>query len=313
MEEQPLLAIVGPTAVGKSRLALHIAQALNGEIINADSRQIYRFMNIGTAKPSPKERSLRPHHLVDIRDPDENFSLAIFLELANLSIIETHERGGLPIIVGGTGQYVWALLEGWQIPKVEPNPNLRAGLEEKVKRDGSSSLYKMLENVDPDAAQKIDPNNARRIIRALEVYLSPASVKPGTRRKEPRRDPLFIIGLTMERKRLYQRIDARFDQMLAMGFLEEVKELLDLGYSLDSAAMSSVGYREMSLHIKGDLTLKEAIQRAKYRTHRIARQQYAWASLEDPRIHWVKGDGCELEAGLKLAQDFVRGCGRIIS
>ena len=299
--------------MGKSRLALHLAQALGGEIVNADSRQVYRRMDIGTAKPSAEERALVPHHLLDIRNPDEEFSLALFLELANESVADIHRRGRLPIMVGGTGQYVWALLEGWQVPKVSPNSDLRADLELQARQRGAWALYQLLQAADPKAAKRIDPKNARRIIRALEIHLTSGSRPSQRRAKKLRRESVFIIGLTNDRKELYRRIDARVDQMVASGFVEEVRALLDLGYAPELPAMSGVGYQEIALHLRGEITLEEAVQRTKYRTHRIARRQYAWFRLEDPRIHWMEADGTELEAGLRLAREFAIRCDKIAS
>ena len=313
MSETPLLAIVGPTAVGKSRLALHLAQALGGEIVNADSRQVYRRMDIGTAKPSAEERRMVPHHLLDIRSPDEEFSLAFFLDLANKSVADIHRRGRLPVIVGGTGQYVRALLEGWRVPKVPPNSALRADLELQAQQRGAWALYQLLQAVDPKAAKRIAPNNTRRIIRALEIRLA-LGARPSQRRaKKLRRESIFTIGLTTNRKELYRRIDARVDLMIARGFVEEVRALLDLGYDQELPAMSSIGYQEIALHLRGKLTLEEAVQRTKYHTHRIARHQYAWFRLEDPNIHWMEADGTELEAGLKMAREFATRCDKMAS
>ncbi len=313
MADTPLLAIVGPTAVGKSRLALHLARSLGGEIVNADSRQVYRGMDIGTAKPSAEERSLVPHHLLDIRNPDEEFSLALFLQLAKVAIQDIKTRSRIPLVVGGTGQYIWGLLEGWQVPKVAPNPGLRADLELQVQRRGPWALYQLLQAVDPEAAKKTDAKNPRRIIRALEIHFAGGTKPSKPRAKTPRTEPSLVIGLTVDRQELYRRIDDRVDQMMAQGFLEEVKGLLEGGYSPELPSMSGVGYQEIAAHLEGELPLGEAVQRIKYRTHRIARHQYAWFRLKDPRIQWIEADGREMEVGLQMAREFLTRCDKISS
>ena len=301
--DTPVIFIVGPTAVGKSALALHLARAFNGEIVNADSRQVYRFMDIGTAKPPPQDRARVPHHLINILDPDQDFSLALFLDLAHRAIRGISGRRKVPIVTGGTGQYIWALAEGWQPPRAPANPKLRHELEQKAEREGAESLYRMLRERDPQTAARIDPLNVRRVIRALEIHDATGTSPSAGRRKQPPPYRGLIIGLTMDRKELYLKIDRRVDEMLERGLEEEVGELLRTGYSSDLPSMSSIGYREIGRYLRGELTLKEASQRIKYETHRFARRQYAWFRLDDPRIHW-------LEAGANLylqAESLVEG------
>ena len=303
----PVLFIVGPTAVGKSALAVHLALRFGGEIVNADSRQVYRGMDIGTAKPLPDDRARVPHHLIDIVEPDQEFSLPRFLELARSAIQDIHGRGGLPIVAGGTGQYVWALLEGWQVPEVPPDPRLRRDLEEVGRREGPDALYKRLRDVDPEAASRIDPRNQRRVIRGLEIYHAAGSTAPSSRRKRPPPYLPFVIGLTLERNALYDRINRRVDEMLERGLVPEVKELLRTGYSPDLPCMSSMGYREVALFLQGELTLDEAAQRAKYETHRFARRQHTWFRSDDSRIRWLEAaSGVDLDA-VTLVEDFLRG------
>ena len=301
----PLIAIVGPTAVGKTRLALHLAQRLGGEIINADSRQVYRGLDIGTAKATAAERSLVPHHLLDICDPDETFSLALFLQQAKAAVEKVSKRNHVPLLVGGSGQYIWGFLEGWELPKVAPNPALRADLELQLERRGLWPLYQLLQAVDPKTAERTDPKNPRRVIRALEVHLSGATKasKKSTRATETQ--PSLVIGLTTCREELYRRIDDRVDRMMDQGFLNEVERLIQEGYSPDLPSMSGAGYKELAAHLKGELSLEDAVQRIKVRTHNIARHQYAWFRLKDPRIQWLDTNGQEAEAALQIAEDFL--------
>lgn len=282
----PLIAVVGPTAIGKSGLAIELAQKLSGEIVNADSRQIYRYMDIGTAKPTVKEQSTVPHHLFDIVNPDEEFSLALYRDLATKSISDIHEKGNLPIVVGGSGQYVWAVLEGWTIPEVPPNLQLRQKLESRAEHEGSDALYLELKTLDPEAATKIDSRNIRRVIRALEVCHSTGEQFSELRKRNPPDYDMQILGLTTDRTRLYDRIDSRVDIMIEQGFIEEVRGLLERGYSLDIPAMSSLGYREIGRFINGKIGLPEARQQIKFITHKFARHQYSWFRLSDPRIQW---------------------------
>ena len=294
--------------MGKSALALHLARTFEGEIVNADSRLVYRFMDVGTAKPSSEDRALLPHHLVDIIDPDEEFNLALFLDLAHRAIEDICSRAKLPIIVGGTGQYLWALLEGWQVPHVPPNPELRADMEAVARRDGPQALHEALRKLDPEAAYRIDHRNVRRVIRALEVYDATGAAPTDPRRRPPV-GPFLIIGLTAGREMLYQRIDQRVDWMLESGLVEEVRQLLRLGYSANLPCMSSMGYKEISLHLNGELTLEEASQRIKYATHRLARRQYSWFRPSDPRIHWLELGGDVNRRAEALVRETLRGLG----
>ncbi len=281
-----LLAIVGPTGIGKSRLALNLAQAFQGEIVSADSRQVYRYMDIGTAKPSREERALVPHHLIDIVNPDEDFSLAQYQHLAYQAINDIHHRGKLPLLVGGSGLYVWAVLEGWKIPEVPPSTEFRRSLEEKVAGGGLPELLKELAEVDPVAVQRIDPRNVRRVIRALEVHQNAGAPISRLQKKSPPPYQTLIIGLTAGRAELYRRIDARVDRMIEQGLVEEVKKLLEMGYSLSLPAMSGIGYKQIGMYLNGEMTLPEATQKIKVETHRFVRHQYNWFRLKDERLKW---------------------------
>ena len=281
-----LVAIVGPTAVGKSRLAIHLAQTFNGEIVNADSRQVYSYMDIGTDKPDRQQLSLVKHHLVDIINPDEDFSLAHYQQLAYKAIDDIQQRQKLTILVGGSGLYVWAVLEGWGIPQVPPDPEFRRILEEKADRGGTEELYQELMRVDPVSAQKIDRRNIRRMIRALEVYRNTDVPFSQFQRKNPPPFNTIIIGLTMDRAELYRRIDLRVERMIEQGLVEEVQKLVSMGYGFNLKAMSGIGYEQIGLFLKGELTLPAAIQKVKFETHRFVRHQYSWFRLKDKRINW---------------------------
>ena len=286
-----LVAVIGPTAVGKSQLALCLAQNFNGEIVNADSRQVYRYMDIGTAKPSHAELSLIRHHLIDLINPDESFSLAIYQKLAFEAIEDIQQRHKLPLLVGGSGLYVRSVIEGWKIPPVAPNAELRHSLEMRAKEEGGYALYQELQKVDPVAATNIMPTNLRRIIRALEICQVTGQPVSQLFQKQAPPYPVLIIGLTMQRDNLYRRIDSRVDEMIKQGLVDEVRHLMTKGCSLDLPSMSGIGYKQIGMFLQGKLDLPSAIQQVKYETHRFARHQYAWFHLDDARIHWF--DECD--------------------
>ena len=282
-----VVAIVGPTAIGKSRLALRLAQTFDGEIVSADSRQVYHHMDIGTAKPSWEELSLVPHHLINIVNPDEDFSLAQYQKLAYKAISDIQQRNKLPLLVGGSGMYIWAVLEGWGIPQVPPNPELRRSLENKAAEVGEEKLYQELARIDPVATERIDPRNVRRVIRALEVYKGTGTPISQLQRKETPTFNTFIIGLTADREELYHSIDLRVDEMIEQGLVEEVEKLMNMGYDFDLPAMSAIGYKEIGMFLRNALALDTAIQQMKFETHRFARHQYNWFRLKDGRIKWL--------------------------
>ena len=255
-DKMPLVIILGPTGVGKTSLAIELAQMLNGEIIGADSRQIYRFMDIGTAKPTAAQQAQMPHHLIDIVSPDYNLSLAEYQDAAYQAIDDLHQRGKLPLLVGGSGQYITAVEEGWSIPRVPPNPDLRAELEAYVAETSAEALHERLRKVDTISAERIHPNNIRRVIRALEVHMLTGTAISELQVKQPPPYRIFRIGLQLERSILYPRVDARVDAMIEAGFVEEVKRLLDMGYKRSLPSMTGLGYLEIAGHVLDGTTLE---------------------------------------------------------
>ncbi len=288
---KPLLFIVGPTGVGKTALALRLGQEFKGEVISADSRQIYKDLDIGTAKSTVEERQKVPHHLIDIVEPDEEFTLAQYQERAYEAIEEVLARGGLPLVVGGTGLYVKALAEGFRVPRAEPDRARRDELLKEAQRLGREALHARLREIDPVAAAKIDPRNVRRVIRALEVYLTTGQPISRLQEKGPSPYRSLKIGLTMERRRLYGRIDERIEGMMEKGLLEEVRGLAERGYGWELPAMSGLGYKQLGLYLRGEVDLATAVGMIKRETRRFIRQQYKWFRLDDESIHWIEVDG----------------------
>jgi tRNA dimethylallyltransferase len=284
-----LLVIVGPTAAGKTALALALAAHTAVEVVSADSRTVYRWMDIGTAKPSLAERALVAHHLLDVADPDELYTLADYQAQALAAIARIVARGRVPLLVGGAGLYVSAVCDGLRLPAVAPDVEFRARCEQQ----SLSALVAELERVDPQTAARIDRQNPRRVIRALEVHHVtgvPFSAWQEHRHELPFR-PVFI-GLDVDRGELYRRIDTRIDHWLASGFLEEVRGLLARGYSTTLPAMSGIGYRELAQVVLQEVPLAEATQRIKNATHAYARRQMTWFR-RDQRITWLQQPSAE--------------------
>lgn len=307
MTKPPLILIVGPTAVGKTELAIQLAERLNGEIVSADSRLFYRGMDIGTAKPSREEQARVPHHLIDIANPDEILSLAVFQQKAHEIIADIHSRNKLPFLVGGTGQYVRAVTEGWTPPEVVPDEALRSELEKQKDQNGIYWLHEKLRELDPTAAEKIDARNFRRTIRALEVIMTTGKKFSEQRGQIDSPYHLITIGLNRPRVELYARVDARIDSMFVNGFLDEVKKLLASGYSPTLPTMSAIGYRECIQVLEGKLTLEEAKQAIRRMTRIFVRRQANWFKESDPNIYWysVKGGVVEeIEKNIRQLVDF---------
>jgi tRNA dimethylallyltransferase len=274
--------------VGKTRLALRLAGELGAEIVSADSRQVYRGMDIGTDKPAAEERQRVPHHLIDIVGPDEKLTLARYQDMAYAAIDDVLARGRVPLLVGGTGLYIKAVVEGWGIPRVKPNEALRAELYREAEVKGREVLHARLRQVDPVAAEKIDSRNVRRVVRALEVYLETGRPISELQRRKPPPYRILQIGLTMDRAALYQRIDQRVDRMIERGLVEEVRGLVEQGYGYELPAMSGLGYRQVGCYLRGEISLEEAIRLIKRDTRRFVRQQYNWFRLEDEGICWFQ-------------------------
>lgn len=284
--QAPLVALFGPTAVGKTEISLELAARLGGEIVSADSRLVYRGMDIGTAKPTPQELAAVPHHLIDIVDPDQSFSLGTYRAAALAAIHDIHSRGRLALLVGGTGQYLTAVLEGWRPPAVPPDQELRRRLQSIAESEGHEALHARLADVDPVRAQAIDPRNVRRVVRALEIYLSTGTRPSDSRHKQQPDFEVFRAGLRRPRPELYQRIDLRLDAMLAQGWLDEVAGLLERGIHADAPSMSAIGYRQLARVLKGELSLDEAKRQIRSASRTFVRRQANWFKSDDPQIVW---------------------------
>lgn len=300
----PLVVLVGPTAAGKTAASIELALRLSGEIVSADSRLFYRRMDIGTAKPTLAERRGVPHHLIDVAEPGESWSLAVFQQAARQAIAGIHARGRLPLLVGGTGQYVRAVIEGWSVPPVTPDPRLRLVLEALAEKVTPAGLHRRLAALDPQAAAAIDARNLRRTVRALEVILTTGRRFSEQRRQSPAPYSVCMLGLTRPRAELYARIDARIEAMLASGWLAEVHDLLALGFGAGSPALTAIGYRELAAHLQGRLSLEEAVLQIKRQTRIFVRRQANWFKLEDQRIHWVRAGPEAVDA----LERFLRAC-----
>jgi tRNA dimethylallyltransferase len=261
---------------------------MNGEIVSADSRLFYRGMDIGTAKPTPEERRSVPHHLIDVADPGTTWSLALFQQAAAASIAAIHARGHLPMLVGGTGQYIHAVTHGWTPPVTSPDAHLRAELEAQADEKGYLALHSELKKLDPAAAEKIDPRNVRRTIRALEVIRLTGKKFSEQRGKTESPYRLLTIGLTRPRPELYARVDARIESMFAAGLLDEVQRLLDSGCSPELPTMSAIGYRECLDVLAGRMDVEQAKIEMRRLTRIFVRRQANWFKLEDPSIHWFE-------------------------
>lgn len=285
--KEKVLVILGPTATGKSHCAIEIAKKYNGEIISGDSMLVYKGMDIGTAKPTAEELVLVPHHLVDILPPDASFSVVDFKQQAERLITEITARGHLPIIAGGTGLYIKALLEGYAFNEAEEDSELRQALEREAKEQGAQPLHDRLRKLAPQEAERIHPNNVRRVIRALESALQGESVNQYGAAEMPYN--ALVIGLNMDRQALYTRINKRVDLMLAAGLEAEVHGLLEQGVHPDCQSMQSIGYRQMVWYIDAGMPYDDAVEKLKQATRNFAKRQLTWYK-KMPYIHWLQLD-----------------------
>jgi tRNA dimethylallyltransferase len=297
--------IVGPTAVGKTEISIRLAERLGGEIVSADSRLFYRGMDIGTAKPTPEERLRVPHHLIDVADPCKIWSLAVFQQAAAETIPGIYMRGHLPMLVGGTGQYIHAVTHGWTPPVTGPDMHLRAELEKEAGVKGYQALHEELKKLDPAAAEKIDPHNVRRTVRALEVIRLTGKKFSEQRGQAESPYRLLAIGLTRPRPELYTRVDARIDSMFAAGLLDEVQRLLDSGCSPELPTMSAIGYRECVSVLAGHMDVEQAKAQMRRLTRIFVRRQANWFKLHDPSIHWFEAGKVRVEEIEKVIRAFL--------
>jgi len=306
-EQPPLIVLLGPTAIGKTSLALKLAQALDGEIIGADSRQVYLHMDIGTAKPTSADRDTVPHHLINFLDPADQLTLARYQEMTYATVDDIHARGKVPLLVGGTGQYLTAVIEGWSIPGVPPNDALRAELEAYADLHGKDALYERLQRIDPDAAVKIHPNNVRRVVRALEVCIEAGERISVLQRKKPPPYRILELGLRYERQLLYDRADKRVDQMMARGFLAEVQALLDMGYDRNLPSMSGLGYVQLVRHLLDQMSLADAVEDTKIATHQYIRRQLTWFRGHNPDVVWHNIETLDEQAIINDCKRWLQG------
>lgn len=285
----PVIILLGPTAVGKTELSLGLCEQFRGEVVGADSRQIYRGMDIGTAKPTATELARVPHHLIDICDPDEPFSLANYQERAYATIDAIHARGNVPFVVGGTALYIRAVVDGLRIPEAPPNPQVRAELEAFLAAEGRAALFQRLQALDPATAAVIDGQNPRRVLRALEIFLTTGKAKVDLEGAQPPPYRFLLLGLDRPREQLYERVDRRVEQMIDQGLIAETQRLLAAGYRPPLPAITSLGYREIIAYLEDDLPLPVAMEKIKTETHRYVRHQYTWFR-KIPNIVWFPLD-----------------------
>jgi len=280
-----LAALVGPTAVGKTELAIPLAQRLNGEILSCDSMQVYRGMDIGTAKASPEEQALVPHHLIDIVDVDHNFTVAEYQQRARQLIEDINQRGKIPLLVGGTGLYYQAVVDNYSFYPMATRQDIRKQLQAEVAEKGLPELYTRLQEIDPDYATKISPQDEKRIIRALEVFALTGIPFSKQQTRQRNTYTLAAVGLYLNRETLYQRINERVDKMLARGLIDEVRKFRGQGYGLDNNAMQALGYKQVIYYLEGLMSYEEMVEAIKKETRRFAKRQYTWFK-RDERIKW---------------------------
>jgi tRNA dimethylallyltransferase len=292
--------IVGPTGAGKSALAMTVAERSNCEIINADSRQFYRGMDLGTAKPSAEDRTRVPHHLIDVRDPDESLDVAEFAQLARAAIEEIAARGRNPLVVGGSGLYL-RVIRGGIFGGPAASREIRDRLAKVAAESGVEQLHRRLREIDPEAANRIGVNDLYRVMRALEVFELTGETISAHQRRHRFADigyDILTVGVEVERKKLYEAIDRRFDAMVAAGLVAEVRALIEAGYSPEKPPLSTIGYKQIAAHLRGEMTLTDAVALAKQESRRLAKRQLTWFRRE-PEIVWLDPErGAQDAAGM---------------
>lgn len=306
MDKTPVLCIVGPTASGKTALSIRLAHALGGEIVSMDSMQIYRRMDIGTAKPNFLERDGIPHHMIDIVEPTENYTVAQYTQAAEQAICAIHAHRHLPIIVGGTGFYLRALTDGLSLGGVKSDPALRESLKQlATEPDGKRKLHDRLYSIDPTSAEKLHENDVQRVSRAIEVFeLTGVPISNQQRQVLDRPFRFCILGTELERSQLYSRANARVDDMLRHGLLDEVHSLLNEGVPTEAQAMQGIGYKELVPVVKGAATLDDAVVKLKQNTRRYAKRQWTWFRAEE-RVQWLDMSRIQSnDEALRIAEAF---------
>lgn len=301
--KKPLIVIAGPTASGKTALSISLAKHFDGEIVSADSMQIYKYMDIGTAKPTEEEKAGIPHYMIDIVDPSVNFSAADYCEMAHKVIGDIHRNGKVPIIVGGTGLYIDSLVNNVDFGASDRDPTLRAELENLAKCEGNEAVYKILAEIDPETAAKYHPNNLRRIIRAIEFYkFSGTTISAHAREKKSSPYHTVWFAIDWERDVLYERINRRVDIMIEDGLAEEVKILLNYGYNRGQTAMQGIGYKEFFDYFDGKTSLADTVELIKMNTRRYAKRQLTWFRRNQD-IHWLKWSEHLIDTAISIAEE----------
>ena len=301
-----VVSVIGATATGKTSLGIELARRFNGEVVNADSRLFYRGMDIGTAKPTEAERQGVSHHLIDILDPHQSYSLSEFLKNAVDAISNITGRGKLPIVVGGTGQYIWGLLEGWEVPNIPPNPALREELETQLKDQGVAALQTRLYATGARGVEKVEILNPRRLIRAIERAVATGDAMGGASKSaEPPYDAM-VIGLNAPRELLHVRVEKRVDQMLVAGWREEVEKLVQEGVTRNLPSMSAIGYRELVDHVEGRIDWPAIRDEILIGNHRLIGAQNNWFKTRDERISWIGiADGDYVDKAIELVGEWL--------
>lgn len=316
VKKRPLVILTGPTAVGKTALSIALAKAIGGEIISADSMQVYRHMDIGSAKVTPEEMEGVPHYLIDVLEPDQEFNVVVFQELAKQAAAKIYSRGHIPIVVGGTGFYIQALVYDIDFTENDEDTAFRRTLEEQAKREGAEALYERLRAVDPESCESIHAHNIKRVIRAIEFYEKTGKKISEHNREQRQNDSPYNFAyfvLNDDRERIYERINGRVDLMMAQGLVEEVRALRESGCRKDMVSMQGLGYKELLSYLEGETSLEEAVYLIKRDTRHFAKRQLTWFRREKEVI-WVDKTVFDYDSQkiLNFMQDFLREKGIIL-